>query len=389
MNIVIIQPNWQAVSEVWIQRMQEYIERDIKGVAAFLPLYEDIEAPFELFNLNGRNPTVKERFLIKLKLLKYDRKGIIVKELLAFIKEKKVDIVLIHFLSAAEYISDIFRHIQIPVLVHVHGIDILWDAKDFYNSHNNYYPAQYKINCQQLFQLSNFHFLANSIFSKQQLIEAGANPEKIVLKYFGVPMVDINRNFYKQFLTVLFLGRFVEFKGPELVVEAFFKACDNGFKGDLVMAGDGPLKPFCEMMVSRSKYKNKVRFLGKVNKEEASQLFQQADIYTMHSCRGALTNEVEAFGVSIIEAMSYHLPVITGALGGPVEIITNGVDGILVTPGDTDGHAAALMEIFHNKEYAKLLGNNAAKTIVDKFSPEKEKNILLSTINSLVCNKEY
>ncbi len=387
MNIVIIQPNWQAVSEVWMQRMQEYIEKDIKGVAAFLPAYEKITAPFELFNLFGRNPTVAERLLMRLGLFKYDRKKLVEKELLRFIRNKKADLLLIHFLSAAEYAREVLKQLKIPVLIHVHGIDILWNAKDFNESSSYYHPAEYKNNCQQLFKLPNVHLMANSIFSQQELIKANAKAEKITIKYFGVPIFETVRDFYKESLTVLFLGRFVEFKGPDLVIKAFFKACEMGFKGNLLMAGDGPMKPFCEIMVSRSVYKQRVLFPGKVNRQQAATLFQQADIYTMHSCRGALTNEVEAFGVSIIEAMSYHLPVITGAMGGPVEIITNEVDGILVLPGDTEAHASALMKLFNNRDYASSLGTNAARTVAEKFTPGKEKEILLQTIHSLVNNK--
>ncbi len=388
MNIVIIQPNWQATSEVWMQRMQDYIEKEIKAVAAFLPAEQKINSSFHLFDLNGRTPNFIVRQFIRLKLLQYHRKAVMEKELLHFIKKNKADILFVHFLSTAEYLSVVLKQVDIPIVIHVHGIDILWDARDFYNTSNYYHHENYKANCSTLVDLPNVHLIANSNFSIGQLLQANVNPQKITLKYFGVPEIKIERNYLKESLTVLFLGRLVEYKGPDLVIEAFFKACDKGFKGKLLIAGEGPMKPFCELMVSRSVYKSQVEFLGKVSREEAASLFMEADIYTMHNCKGALTNEVEAFGVSIIEAMSYQLPVITGATGGVCEIITNGEDGILVTSGDTGSHADSFMKLYHNRDFAKLLGQNAAKTIANKFSPKKEKDVLFSVLDSLYKNSK-
>lgn len=386
MNIVVIQPNWNAVSEVWLHRMHNYIERDVRAVAAYLPVPTVQKTSFEFFNLNGLNPSFSERLLIRLGLTQYNRQRAVEKGLLNLIKRKKADLVLVHYLTTAENFSEVIRKVDVPVLIHVHGYDILWDARDFNDSKKFVHHKNYKARCRELAKQKNVHLVANSNLSKNQLTSAGVDPGKIILKYYGVPDIQIKRNFKKENLTVLFLGRFVEFKGPDLVMEAYFKACEMGFKGDLIMAGDGPMKPFCELMARRSAYGGRVQFLGEVRGQQVAEVFARADIYTMHSCRSELTNEVEAFGVSLIEAMSYQLPVITGSVGGPVEIITNGVDGLLVAPGDTDAHADGLMKLFADRDFARQLGYNASRKVAEKFSARKEKETLLSTIHSLVTN---
>jgi glycosyltransferase involved in cell wall biosynthesis len=383
MNIVIIQPNWQATSEVWMMRMQEYMEKEITGIAAFFPTEDKISTTFNTFNLNGRKPNYFERNLIRFKIKEYNRYATMEKELLQFIKSNNADILFVHFLSTAEYLSAVLKKINIPIIIHVHGIDILWQATDFFSPTKLYHHSNYKSNCTSLIRLPNIHLIANSKFSIGQLQLANIDLQKVTLKYFGVPEIKMVRDYFKTNLTVLFLGRLVEYKGPDLVIESFIKACDKGFKGDLVIAGEGPMKPFCELIVARSFYKNRIKFLGKVTSEQAATLYREADVYTMHNCKGALTNEVEAFGVSIIEAMSYYLPIITGATGGVCEIIENGEDGILVPSGDTDSHADSFMKLFNNRDFAKLLGQNAAKKITNKFSIKNEKDVLFSVLDSV------
>jgi glycosyltransferase involved in cell wall biosynthesis len=78
----------------------------------------------------------------------------------------------------------------------------------------------------------------------------------------------------------------------------------------------------------------------------------------------------EPFGNVIIEAMARGLPVVAPAEGGPAEIVTDGVDGILVPPRDPSALAAAILRLLESPGSAAALADNALRTTVDRFTVE-------------------
>ena len=376
-STLLIQPNYKAFSEVWMERIMAYFDNKVVGLAAYLPHDKKISEKFPVFDLCGRNPDFKERQLMRLGFLKFNRQEIRNKELEKFIKDANPEIILIHFLSTAVDFLSVIKNIRIPIFIHVHGFDIQWDTKGYESNFLNVHPETYLKDAKEIASWPNVHFISNSEFSRNQLKKIGIPESKISLKYYGVDRVVIQRDYYKEKLKVLFLGRFVEFKAPDIVLQAFIEACKRGFKGELIMAGDGPLKLMCQIIAKRSEYGNLISFKGIVSKEVAQELYREADIYSMHNCKGPISGSVETFGATIIEAMTTGLPVITGRSGGPAEIITNEMDGLLVEPGSIDEHANAFLRLFADRELCKKLSANAVQTVENRFSKKQEKNSLL------------
>jgi glycosyltransferase involved in cell wall biosynthesis len=79
----------------------------------------------------------------------------------------------------------------------------------------------------------------------------------------------------------------------------------------------------------------------------------------------------EPFGNVIIEAMARGVPVVAPAEGGPAEILTDGVDGVLVPPRDPDAIAAAILELLESPETAAAMADRAAATTADRFTIEQ------------------
>jgi glycosyltransferase involved in cell wall biosynthesis len=77
----------------------------------------------------------------------------------------------------------------------------------------------------------------------------------------------------------------------------------------------------------------------------------------------------EPFGQVVVEAMTAGLPVVAAAAGGPAEVVTDGVDGILVPPGDVDLLAAALRRLAADADLRDRLGQ-AGRTRAAAFRPE-------------------
>lgn len=78
----------------------------------------------------------------------------------------------------------------------------------------------------------------------------------------------------------------------------------------------------------------------------------------------------EPFGKVIVEAMARGLPVVAPAEGGPAEILTDGVDGVLVPPRNPAALADAVVDLLERPESAAALAGKALQTTVDRFTVE-------------------
>jgi glycosyltransferase involved in cell wall biosynthesis len=80
-----------------------------------------------------------------------------------------------------------------------------------------------------------------------------------------------------------------------------------------------------------------------------------------------LPSRQEPFGRSIVEAMALGKPVVASAVGGIPEVITDGVDGLLVPPDDPDALAEALSTVVDDAEFRVAIGKQALQTIRKRF----------------------
>jgi lipopolysaccharide heptosyltransferase II len=106
-----------------------------------------------------------------------------------------------------------------------------------------------------------------------------------------------------------------------------------------------------------------VSFLG--NRRDIPEILSKLDCLVMPSIAE------ESFGRVIVEAQAIGVPVVATKVGGIVEIIEDGKDGLLVYPRDHEGLAEAILKILKDPKVAKELVANARKKVEEKFSLEK------------------
>jgi glycosyltransferase involved in cell wall biosynthesis len=76
----------------------------------------------------------------------------------------------------------------------------------------------------------------------------------------------------------------------------------------------------------------------------------------------------EAQGISILEAMARRVPVVASAVGGIPEVITSGVDGVLVPPADPAALASAVVSLLDDATLRGRIGEAGYRTVVERFS---------------------
>ena len=89
--------------------------------------------------------------------------------------------------------------------------------------------------------------------------------------------------------------------------------------------------------------------------------------------------DVEGFGIVFLEAGSYGLPIIAGKQGGPIEILTNNKDSILINQNDKDKLISAIKLLYTDKNKREKLSNNIKKRVLD-FSSSKEQSNKLKEV---------
>lgn len=91
---------------------------------------------------------------------------------------------------------------------------------------------------------------------------------------------------------------------------------------------------------------------------------------------------VETFGLTILEAMSFGIPVIAPPVGGPTELVDNGVSGYLIDSRAIENVAAKIIELAHNPGLCQQV-SNAARVKAKGFSPEQFTQNIIAAIGSL------
>ncbi|GAB3067193.1 glycosyltransferase family 1 protein [Intrasporangium mesophilum] len=153
---------------------------------------------------------------------------------------------------------------------------------------------------------------------------------------------------------VLGVGRLEHNKGFDLLVDAA-----AGLPPDIsvAIAGDGTQRTPLELQIGRAGLSGRVRLLGALEPEDVADWMSRATVVVVPS-------RVEAFGIVVLEAWQAGAPVVGTALGGPADLITDGVDGLVVDPRDTEALASAVKEVLADPAAAARLAAAGASTVL-------------------------
>ncbi|HOJ16884.1 MAG TPA: glycosyltransferase family 4 protein [Caldisericia bacterium] len=123
--------------------------------------------------------------------------------------------------------------------------------------------------------------------------------------------------------------------------------------------------PYDEEILSVTKKLNAVNFhiIGSLPNNLLHNFYNFIDCYVLPSL-------FEAFGITVIEAMACNKCVIASNVGGIPEIIDNGINGILIEPGDYNSLKKTIAMILNSKDLQMNLGEQARQKVLDNFTHE-------------------
>jgi len=170
---------------------------------------------------------------------------------------------------------------------------------------------------------------------------------------------------------ITFVGRLErssQWKGISVLLEAFHILATRdewpGLQLQLVGGGDGV--SLYQEIAARLGIDGIVVFTGVLRGEDLVKAYQQSTVVVLPS-----TTEAESFGITLIEGMSCSKPVIGSRIGGIPFVISDGDDGLLVTPNDAESLASACALILSQPDLGVQLGAHGRRKVEERFSSRR------------------
>lgn len=160
-----------------------------------------------------------------------------------------------------------------------------------------------------------------------------------------------------RFFSLAFLN---EYKGMDILIEAFNKNRERFKDVELLIGGDGPEKDTLLNLIKKYNLEKNIFLLGKLSREEVAYNMKNCDCF-------ALASRIETFGIVFIEAMQYGKPVIGTKTGGPDTFI-NCECGFTVEVDNVDEFAKSMIDVYEN--YDKYDEDYIKKYCENNFSEE-------------------
>ena len=217
------------------------------------------------------------------------------------------------------------------------------------------------------------------IFISQPLIdwalgEQIAAEEKTVKIYSGIEL-DLFRpatsrtknnirkkwNIDQRAAVIGIVSKLWEAKGHVLLLEAFKELKKEMKDAFLVIVGEGDLYDKLVRIENRNGESYSVLFTG--FQLDVSEIIATFDV-------AVLPSFFEGMGRVLLESMAMGKPVVASRVGGIPDLVEHGVNGLLVTPGDTQELADALQKILNDKKLAQRLGKVGQKRVKEQFSAD-------------------
>jgi glycosyltransferase involved in cell wall biosynthesis len=147
---------------------------------------------------------------------------------------------------------------------------------------------------------------------------------------------------------VLGVGRVVEKKGFDLLLDAFQRVAPRHPDLGLVIGGSGPARNTLIQAAATAGLAERVAFPGSLSRGQIAWAMSNAAVFVLPS-------RIEPFGIVVIEALRAGCPVIASDHGGATEIVHDGVDAIVVDPCDTGALATAIHRVIADESLASRL----------------------------------
>jgi glycosyltransferase involved in cell wall biosynthesis len=207
----------------------------------------------------------------------------------------------------------------------------------------------------------------NSEQYRKSWVDRGFDPNKLKILPRGLD-TDLftpahrDTNFWERHgskngaVRLLYVGRISREKDLDVLAAAFRQLRDEGLPVNLLMVGHGPYSQALAESLPEA------IFTGYLEGEELAKAYASSDIFVFPST-------TDTFGNVVIEAQACGLPVIVSDLGGPKELVSHGLDGLITKSHNVEDFTNAVRALVNDPQLRAKMAKNARARVVDRSWP--------------------
>jgi len=217
-----------------------------------------------------------------------------------------------------------------------------------------------------------------SDYNREYLKKSGCQADKIQIIRCGVIVPDTtntNPSPNRKPETLGFLGRIVEKKGLDTLINACSILNKRGVDFRLEIVGDGPLLNAHKSISTVLGLDDQLVFRGNMNNDQISSWLEQIDIFVL-PCKIDKDGDMDGIPVAIMEAMLEGIPVVSTTISGIPELVINNKTGILCRPDDPEDLSEKIISLISSEELQRELAAQGIEHIRKNFNRKKNSELL-------------
>ncbi|MEM9254986.1 MAG: glycosyltransferase family 4 protein [Pseudomonadota bacterium] len=214
---------------------------------------------------------------------------------------------------------------------------------------------------------------------KQVVEDISTNRRVVVINNFVKPVNVEKRDHDADTVTILFMGKLGNRKGTYDLLDAIRDSGESLSGYELLLCGDGELDKV-KRKIREYRLQECVRVAGWIGPDKKDKYYASADVFVLPSHN-------EGLPMSILEAMSAQLAIITTPVGGIPEVIDSGRNGLLVDAGDVESLADALVRVCTDSELRSRLAKSAKGDFDLLYAPESVIPLLQQLYTDLMADE--
>jgi glycosyltransferase involved in cell wall biosynthesis len=207
---------------------------------------------------------------------------------------------------------------------------------------------------------------------KKTVVDMGVAPDKVEVIPMGVDLKGLftpDPGVQRKTDELLFVGRLVEVKGLQILLDAMPKVLAKHPGIRLVVAGAGPLESELRASAAKLNMTDCVDFLGMVPQLKLPSLYQQATL-AVFPFIVTKSGVQEGFGLVVVEAMGCCCPVIAGDLPAIQDTVVHEENGLIFPSGNAQVLADSILKLLDDPEFRARLAGEGRKSVVQNFDWE-------------------
>ncbi|MFT4217169.1 MAG: glycosyltransferase [Micropruina sp.] len=219
-----------------------------------------------------------------------------------------------------------------------------------------------------------------SSFARAQasILCSPADWHRVRIVHCGVELPEIDLDAVREAgpPRLLFVGRLDKVKGVTVLFDAVAELATSGAKLELTLVGDGPQRAELEARAAALGIDGAVRFTGYQSQPAVQEHLRRCDVFVLPSF-------AEGVPVSLMEAMAQGKPVIATNVGGVTELVTDGVNGRVVIPGNVAALRDAIAELVADEQKRKRFGIAGRSRVAEEFASDIEARRLVTLFRAV------